>query len=91
MSIIIKYIEVNLLITVCYCYSGDNALTAISVSRECRLVDESAEIYVPRFLRGSSTDPNSQLAWESVLSEGQALDNSSLEVSTHTEIYIDVA
>ncbi|KAI9248797.1 hypothetical protein BDA99DRAFT_445940 [Phascolomyces articulosus] len=59
--------------------TGDNALTAISVSRECKLVDESAEIYVPRFLFGSSTDPNSQLAWESVLAEGQTLDNNSLE------------
>ncbi|KAI8150400.1 ATPase [Fennellomyces sp. T-0311] len=58
--------------------TGDNALTAISVSRECSLVDEAAEIYIPKFLSGSSTDPNSQISWESVLSEGQYLDNDSL-------------
>lgn len=60
---------------------GDNVLTAVSVSRECGLVDYGAEIYVPRFLSGSSTDPQSKLTWESVLNEGYTLYSDTLEVS----------
>lgn len=60
---------------------GDNVLTAVSVSRECGLVDYGAEIYVPRFLSGSSTDPQSKLTWESVLNEGHTLYSDTLEVS----------
>lgn len=56
-------------------------LTAVSVSRECGLVDYGAEIYVPRFLSGSSTDPQSKLTWESVLNEGYTLYSDTLEVS----------
>lgn len=59
---------------------GDNVLTAVSVSRECGLVDYGAEIYVPRFLSGSSTDPQSKLTWESVLNEGHTLYSDTLEV-----------
>lgn len=59
---------------------GDNPLTAISVSRECGLVEHDAEIFMPRFLSGSSTDPESRITWESVMVEGQQLDNDSLQV-----------
>ncbi|KAJ8660316.1 hypothetical protein O0I10_003773 [Lichtheimia ornata] len=59
--------------------TGDNVLTAVSVSRECGLVDYGAEIYVPRFLSGSSTDPQSKLTWESVLNEGHTLYSDTLE------------
>ncbi|KAI9315959.1 putative P-type ATPase [Dichotomocladium elegans] len=59
--------------------TGDNVLTAISVSRECGLVDEHAEIYIPKFLSGSSTDPRSELSWDSVLTEGYRLRNDTLE------------
>ncbi|ORZ24084.1 hypothetical protein BCR42DRAFT_317373 [Absidia repens] len=58
--------------------TGDNILTAISVSRECGLVEQHAEIYIPKFLHGSSTEPDSVLSWESVLCEGNKLDNRTL-------------
>jgi len=33
--------------------TGDNILTAISVARECRLIDKTAHCFVPRFIEGS--------------------------------------
>ncbi|RCI06202.1 hypothetical protein CU098_003218, partial [Rhizopus stolonifer] len=59
--------------------TGDNVLTAISVARECALVDQSAEIYIPRFLKGASTDPDSELSWESVIQEGKKLSIDTLQ------------
>ncbi|KAM3583639.1 hypothetical protein VKS41_003612 [Umbelopsis sp. WA50703] len=58
--------------------TGDNVLTAMSVSRECGLLDQNAEIYIPRFTSGSVTDPNAVIRWESVLQEGYTLDNYTL-------------
>ncbi len=34
--------------------TGDNILTAISVARECGLLDRNAHCFVPRFTRGES-------------------------------------
>jgi hypothetical protein len=51
------------------------------VSRECGLIDQSAEVYVPRFLKGSSTDPDSELRWESVVHEGDELSSDTLQVN----------
>lgn len=65
-------------------YAGDNVLTAISVSRECGLVDQSAEVYIPRFLKGSSTEPDSELVWESVIQEGRELSVDTLQVKIYT-------
>jgi cation-transporting ATPase 13A3/4/5 len=69
-------------------------LTAISVARECGLVDQSAEIYIPRFLKGASTDPDSELCWESVIQEGKELSIDTLQVkkqnkNKRSEITID--
>ncbi|KAG0164153.1 hypothetical protein DFQ28_011560 [Apophysomyces sp. BC1034] len=61
--------------------TGDNVLTAVSVSRECGLVDQAAEIFIPKFLRGSSTEPDSQIVWESVLREGDELNSNTLQVT----------
>jgi cation-transporting ATPase 13A2 len=71
------------------CPLGDNVLTAISVSRECSLVDQNAEIYIPRFVEGNSSDPNSIIKWESVLQEGYTLHNHTLlpQVSTQSASY----
>ncbi|KAI8968365.1 hypothetical protein BDF20DRAFT_981485 [Mycotypha africana] len=67
--------------------TGDNVLTAISVARECGLIDQAAEIYTPRFLKGSSTDPDSELCWESVVKEGDELSKDTLQ--PHTSIALN--
>ncbi|KAI8989576.1 hypothetical protein BDB01DRAFT_782373 [Pilobolus umbonatus] len=59
--------------------TGDNVLTAISVARECGLIDQSAEVYIPVFLKGSSVDPDSELNWESVVQEGRELSTDTLQ------------
>lgn len=32
--------------------TGDNILTAVSVARECRLIDPDTRCYIPRFIEG---------------------------------------
>jgi cation-transporting ATPase 13A2 len=51
------------------------------VARECGLIDQSAEVYISRFLKGSSTDPDSELCWESVMQEGNDLSTDTLKVA----------
>jgi len=46
--------------------TGDNILTAISVARECNLIDRTAHCFVPHFAEGNSRDPKARLAWESI-------------------------
>ena len=46
--------------------TGDNILTAISVARECTLIDKTAHCFVPHFVEGHTKDPESVLAWESI-------------------------
>jgi cation-transporting P-type ATPase 13A2 len=46
--------------------TGDNILTAISVARECSLIDKSAHCFAPHFVEGDAHTPLSKLAWESV-------------------------
>jgi cation-transporting ATPase 13A2 len=61
----------------CVMCTGDNILTAISVARECSLVDRNAHCFVPHFLEGDKLDPRAQLIWESV-------DNSIYQLDEHT-------
>jgi cation-transporting P-type ATPase 13A2 len=46
--------------------TGDNILTAISVARECDLMDRDAHCFVPHFIEGDKTDPKAVLSWESI-------------------------
>ncbi|KAF2841422.1 hypothetical protein M501DRAFT_1000630 [Patellaria atrata CBS 101060] len=57
--------------------TGDNILTAISVARECNLIDKTAHCFVPHFLEGDSRTPLSRLVWESV-------DNPLYQLNEHT-------
>lgn len=41
--------------------TGDNILTAISVARECNLIDHAAHCFVPRFLEGQYETRHSSL------------------------------
>ncbi|KAI4238751.1 MAG: hypothetical protein LQ349_000862 [Xanthoria aureola] len=46
--------------------TGDNILTAISVARECSLIDRTAHCFVPHIIEASVRDPNARLIWQSV-------------------------
>ncbi|PUU80551.1 hypothetical protein B9Z19DRAFT_1100233 [Tuber borchii] len=58
--------------------TGDNILTAISVARECNLVDRDAQIFVPHFAEGDFRTPGSRLQWESVDDREWTLDEQTL-------------
>ncbi|PWW72710.1 hypothetical protein C7212DRAFT_285768 [Tuber magnatum] len=58
--------------------TGDNILTAISVARECNLVDMDAHIFVPHFAEGDSRTANSRLQWENVDDREWTLDERTL-------------
>jgi cation-transporting ATPase 13A2 len=59
--------------------TGDNILTAISVARECNLIDPTAHCFVPHFLEGNSRTALSKLSWESVDNPIYQLDESTLK------------
>ena len=46
--------------------TGDNILTAISVARECGILDSTAHCFVPHFAEGDARNPLSRISWESV-------------------------
>ncbi|KAL8755421.1 MAG: hypothetical protein Q9199_003644 [Rusavskia elegans] len=46
--------------------TGDNILTAISVARECSLIDRTAHCFVPHVIQASVRDPDARLTWQSV-------------------------
>ena len=58
--------------------TGDNILTAISVARECNLLDRSAHCFVPHFVKGDRLDPGARLVWESVDNSIHQLDEDTL-------------
>jgi cation-transporting ATPase 13A2 len=58
--------------------TGDNILTAISVARECGLINKTAHCFVPHFVEGDSRTALSRLAWESVDDPVFKLDENSL-------------
>lgn len=57
--------------------TGDNILTAISVARQCNLLDPSAHCFVPHFVEGDSRTPLSRISWKSV-------DDPVFELNEHT-------
>lgn len=58
--------------------TGDNILTAISVARECGLIDRNAHCFVPHFVEGDSRTALSRLSWGSVDNPVYQLDESTL-------------
>ncbi|KAK5061350.1 hypothetical protein LTR84_007892 [Exophiala bonariae] len=58
--------------------TGDNILTAISVARECALIDRNAHCFVPHFIQGDKMDPKACLTWESVDNPIYQLDENTL-------------
>lgn len=68
--------EANIRTVMC---TGDNILTAISVARECSLIDRSAHCFVPHFVEGDAHTALSKLAWESVDNPIYQLDENTLK------------
>jgi len=58
--------------------TGDNILTAISVARECDLINRDAHCFVPHFAEGDKMDPRAVLSWESVDNNLYQLDSETL-------------
>ncbi|KAJ3186722.1 hypothetical protein HDU85_007542 [Gaertneriomyces sp. JEL0708] len=59
--------------------TGDNVLTAISVSRECELVDPQEKTFAARFLPGAPpTSEEAEIVWEDVDGSGATLDSETL-------------
>ncbi|KAJ1329421.1 cation-transporting P-type ATPase 13A2 [Microdochium nivale] len=58
--------------------TGDNILTAISVARNCSLMDKDAHCFVPRFIEGDLMNPNAILQWESIDDSAFQLDGRTL-------------
>jgi len=59
--------------------TGDNILTAISVARECGVINKSAHCFAPHFVEGDAHTPLSRLAWESVDNAVYQLDEYTLK------------
>ncbi|KAI8352801.1 hypothetical protein B0O80DRAFT_427396 [Mortierella sp. GBAus27b] len=78
--------------------TGDNVLTAISVSRECGLIDKTNHVYAPRFVFGDSTTDNSKIVWENVDDQQMTLNPLTLKPEMETgashsdgdQFYIDL-
>lgn len=76
--------------------TGDNILTAISVARECALLDRTAHCFIPRLVEGThnlccdnsvtdrdpgdAQDPSARLKWQSVDNPLFELDEKTLTV-----------
>ncbi|KAG1716644.1 hypothetical protein ID866_522 [Astraeus odoratus] len=47
----------------CRMITGDNPLTAVSVARECTLINPAAHVFCPTFIQGDANTPLSRLEW----------------------------
>ncbi|KAF9915959.1 hypothetical protein BX616_004966 [Lobosporangium transversale] len=59
--------------------TGDNVLTAISVSRECGLISRTKQVYAPRFMSGEPTAENPKVIWENIDDSRKTLDSLTLK------------
>lgn len=63
----------------CRMITGDNPLTAVSVARECGLINQAAHVFAPVFVEGNSTTPSSRLSWPCMDDPLWTLDDYSLK------------
>ncbi|BGP41120.1 hypothetical protein JCM10449v2_005089 [Rhodotorula kratochvilovae] len=59
--------------------TGDNVRTAISVGRECGMIQPLGRIYLPTFVKGGAGTPRSTIEWTDVEDETRTLDAYSLK------------
>ncbi|KAF8975084.1 hypothetical protein BGZ46_009440 [Entomortierella lignicola] len=69
--------------------TGDNVLTAISVSRECELVNRVKEVYAPRFIVGDPATEKSTIVWENIDDSRMTLDPITLMPAVANENHIN--
>ncbi|KAI6026280.1 hypothetical protein BKA83DRAFT_4241204 [Pisolithus microcarpus] len=66
----------------CRMITGDNALTAVSVARECTLISPAAHVFSPAFMRGDANTPLSKLEWSCMEDLSWKLDSYNLKPLT---------
>ncbi|KAI6157586.1 hypothetical protein BKA82DRAFT_4058956 [Pisolithus tinctorius] len=66
----------------CRMITGDNALTAVSVARECTLINPAAHVFSPAFIRGDADTPLSKLEWSCMEDFSWKLDSYNLKPQT---------
>ncbi|KAK0529884.1 hypothetical protein OC834_003507 [Tilletia horrida] len=64
---------------ICKMVTGDNPQTAVSVARECGMVGQSAHVFMPTFVEGSSRHPRAIIEWTSLDDDQVHLDSYSLK------------
>ncbi|KIY53967.1 Ca-transporting ATPase [Fistulina hepatica ATCC 64428] len=65
----------------CRMITGDNPLTAVSVARECGLINQAAYVFAPMFVVGGYSTPESKLEWTCMDDPTWKLDDYSLKPS----------
>ncbi|KAI0363131.1 hypothetical protein BV20DRAFT_1068713 [Pilatotrama ljubarskyi] len=63
----------------CRMITGDNPLTAVSVARECGLINPAAQVFVPALILGNASSPLAKLEWSSMEEPMWKLDDYSLK------------
>ncbi|KAJ6499996.1 hypothetical protein C8R47DRAFT_273891 [Mycena vitilis] len=66
----------------CRMITGDNPLTAVSVARECGLINPAAHVFSPMFIRGNESTPASTLEWSCMDEPALKLDVYTLKPTT---------
>ncbi|KAJ7091282.1 Ca-transporting ATPase [Mycena epipterygia] len=73
----------------CRMITGDNPLTAVSVARECGLINPAAHVFSPMFIRGNATTAASTLEWSCMDEFGWKLDVYTLKPMTPPHHTVD--
>ncbi|KAJ6594005.1 Ca-transporting ATPase [Mycena capillaripes] len=73
----------------CRMITGDNPLTAVSVARECGLINPAAHVFSPMFIRGNESTPGSTIEWACMDEPAWKLDVYTLKPTTPPHHTVD--